>query len=76
MVSPRTREDACYARAYVSSAYQTSPDAAREYIELRREHADAYAAMAVSDEERRFAAALQYAVSEADAALRNLAGAR
>lgn len=74
-MSPRTREDARLARAYVESAWATSPDAAREYLALRREHADAYTAIAVSDEERRFAAALRHATDAAGAVVAELEAA-
>lgn len=68
----RTRSEARLARAYVRNAWPTSPNAVREHVGMRREHADAYAAMAVSDEERRFAAALRFAADEASAALAEL----
>lgn len=75
-MSPRTREDARLAAAYVTCAWATSPAVAREYLALRRGHVDAYSAMAVSDEERRFAAALRYVTDVAGAALAELEAAR
>jgi hypothetical protein len=71
-VSPRTREDARLSRAYVTSAFATSPAAARAYLQLRRDHAAAYTGAGASDDDRRYAAALNYAISEADAALTSL----
>lgn len=74
-MSPRTREDARLARAYVRSAWATSPAAAREHLQLRRDHAAAYTGPGASDDDRRYAAALNYAISEADAALAGLEAA-
>jgi len=58
-----------------ATAWPTSPAAVREHVERRRLDADAYAATAVTVEERTFAAALRHVADEADAALAELEAA-
>lgn len=71
-MSPRTREDAQRAAAFVRSAWPVSPAVAREHAVSRRAHAEHFTAMAVSKSERSFAAALRYAAGEAAAAVAEL----